>query len=925
MTRINVLSLHQISKGPVFFRFFGKMLLIFFLLQFAVLPVRSQFSEMVRNLEEYNRKTLNERVFLHTDREVYAPGDTLWFKAYVRNESSLYKSDFSRDLFVYLADGEGRVITDTRYLINDSGSKGQLVLNEKLDEGVYTLVVYSSWMKNFGVEEVFSKRIEMRYETRTTYRLVPTYGQKRYFPGDTVNMQVKCYDNLRQEVEEVSFVYRVFSGNKKLASGSANMYNGFENHIDVILPVDIQETCRIELRGVHKEIELDEDYKMPVFFDLHVDFFPEGGRALNGMMSRMAFKASYVNGKPAEIEGEVVDEQGTVRTTIATEHNGMGVFPFIPQKDKAYHLKIQKPSGIDRQYALPRGREQGWMLSAKSHANQIHVDIQKRGARKDTCLLTLMVRGYLFYSRVVTVAQSQSITIPTDTLPAGIGVLTLVDGNMLPRAERLVFANYHRRNQVEMTPNSKKYLPREKVELDIQVTGPGNKPVQGDYSLTVVDEKLGLSKNIHHPNVFSAGYFTQEIRGRVWDPEYYFQTGSRRERHHLDLLLMTQGWRNYRYLEQANRVDSLPDPVNQDVVSGTILKKRSIFEPKPTPGKLIIYFGGNSYTLHADEQGRFSFLPAFKSGINPNIFMSATDDNGKDNVIIQLDSNDYRTRLMDYLNHLTDSLSRGVTSRIYTYENIEKLYETSDMNNFWINAITVMAKRQREHQDAEEYIADEMFINSMKANDSWFLYAYDVFDVLRRMGSVKRVGETAQYFYNGEWRKIKWIVNGRELDSAEEIRVQYYNPKAIENLYLLRGAATAAYWFDGDPNQVMELGESPYVVCYIAFDPNKDRMMEGNLQQYKRANQKMLQEYTLKKEFYSPVYDTEKKKEDPLPDLRQTIHWEPHLNLDSAGRATITFYNADRYARIKCILQGISDKGIPSYGETNYEVFFMKE
>jgi len=925
MTNKQNFSIHRINKGPVFSHFSVKMVLILVILQLAILPVRAQFNELIHNLETYNRKTLNERVFLHTDREIYAPGDTLWFKAYARNESSLYKSDFSRDLFVYLADREGRVVTDTRFLIKDSGSKGQLVLNERLDEGVYMVGAYSSWMKNFGVEEVFSKRIELRYETKSTYRLVPTYGQKRYFPGDTVNMKVHCYDNLRQEVEEVSFVYRVFSGNTKLAAGSANMFNGFDNRIRFILPGDIQEPCRIELRGVHKDINLDEDYTIPVFFDLHVDFFPEGGEALNDMLSRMAFKATYANGKPAEIEGEVVDEQGTVLTAIATEHNGMGVFPFIPIKDKAYHLKILKPLGIDRQYTLPQGRDQGWMLSAQSRANQIHVDINKGHDEIDTCLLTLMIRGYLFYSRVVPVGQSKSLIIPTDTLPTGVGVLTLLGGSLLPRAERLVFVNYNRRNKVKMTTHSKKYLPREKVKMNIQVTGPGNKPVKGDYSLTVVDEKLGLSKHIHHPNIFSAGYFTQEIRGRVWDPEYYFQTGSRQERHHLDLLLMTQGWRNYRYLEKAARVDSMPDPFNQDVVSGKILKKRSIFEPKPTAGKLILYFGGTSYTLHTDEQGRFSFLPAFKSGINPNIFMSATDENGKDNVIIQLDSNHYRPQLKNYLSSLSDSLNRGITSSIYTYESIEKLFETSDRNNFWINAVTVMAKRQEEYQDAEEYIADEMVINGMKAEGSWFLYAYNVFDVLRRMGPVKRVGETAQYHYNGEWRNIKWIVNGRELDSAEERRVQYFNPTAIENLYLLRGAATAAYWFDANPDQVTELSESPYVVCYITFDPNKDRMMEGNLQQYKNANRKKLQEYTLKKEFYSPVYDTEKKKEDPMPDLRKTIHWEPHLNLDSTGRATVTFYNADRYARIKCILQGISDKGIPAYGETNYEVFFMKE
>jgi hypothetical protein len=817
---------------------------------------------------------------------------------------------------VYLFNKNGDLVQDAKFLVSDGGVKGQMALDRGLIKGEYYLAAYSSWMKNFDAEEIFREKILVRYETKTTYRLVPTYDRKNYFPGDTVKLRVKCYDNLRREVEDVSFVYRVSNGNDKILRGSANMYNGYNNRLHFVLPEDIRDPCQLELFGKHEGVELDRVCKLPLNFTIRVNFFPEGGQALNGMMSRMAFKAAYPNGKPARIKGKIINEKGEALKSVATSHEGMGAFPFIPGENKNFYLKITHPSAISKKYRLPEGKDEGWLLKAKNKADKIHVNIRKRDTQVDTCLLTLMIRGYLFYSRVVPVGQNKTLTIPTDTLPSGIGVVTLLDRDMLPRAERLVFVNYQRRHQAELTTSSEKYLPRDKVKLDIRVKSPDGKPVQGDYSLAVVDQKLGLSEKINQGNIFSTGYFSTEIRGRIRNPAYYFRTGSRQERYHLDLLLMTQGWRNYQYLEEARMVESLPDPVNQDVVSGKILKKRGILNPKPTEGKLIVYFGGTSHTLHTDEQGNFSFLPHFDAGVNPNIFLSATDENGKDNVIIRMDSNRYRKNLKDYLNHLTDSLDEQTSSTIYTYESIEKLYETNELNHYWIEAVTVTAMNQAVKKDPEiEYI--EGLINTKKADSTLLNSTYDLYTLLNwaaegSSNKLKRINDNTYYYYplftlSNAWVPVAWYVDGLQWPEWEV--VASIQPQNIKDFYIIKDLQAEALY------------GNPFVV-YITTKPY--HKWKDIVNQYRMSNREILKEYTLSKEFYKPIYDTEEKKEDPKPDLRKTIHWEPKVQLDSTGGATVTFYNADRYTDIKCILQGISDKGIPVYGETGYEVFFMK-
>ena len=60
-------------------------------------------------------------------------------------------------------------------------------------------------------------------------------------------------------------------------------------------------------------------------------------------------------------------------------------------------------------------------------------------------------------------------------------------------------------------------------------------------------------------------------------------------------------------------------------------------------------------------------------------------------------------------------------------------------------------------------------------------------------------------------------------------------------------------------------------------------------------------------EFYAPRYDTattERKK-----DLRSTIAWEPNLCSDASGRASISFWSADRRNDYNVIIEGITSKG----------------
>jgi hypothetical protein len=71
--------------------------------------------------------------------------------------------------------------------------------------------------------------------------------------------------------------------------------------------------------------------------------------------------------------------------------------------------------------------------------------------------------------------------------------------------------------------------------------------------------------------------------------------------------------------------------------------------------------------------------------------------------------------------------------------------------------------------------------------------------------------------------------------------------------------------------------------------------------------------------FYSPRHHNTLEK-DFKPDLRTTLFWEPNIKVESNKNCSLNYYNADNASKIKIIVEGITSKGIPVTGKTEYEV-----
>ena len=101
----------------------------------------------------------NELTYIHTDRDVYIAGETMFFKLYVLEELSKKPSYKSKIAYLLLRNETASSILKIRLKVKNGISYGSIFLPDTLSTGSYEIVSYTNWMKNFGESTFFKKEI----------------------------------------------------------------------------------------------------------------------------------------------------------------------------------------------------------------------------------------------------------------------------------------------------------------------------------------------------------------------------------------------------------------------------------------------------------------------------------------------------------------------------------------------------------------------------------------------------------------------------------------------------------------------------------------------------------------------------------------------------------------------------------------------
>jgi len=125
---------------------------------------------------------LFEKLYLHVDRELYAPGDIIWLKAYQVNGVTHQLNSNFRNIFVQLVAEDGRIVKDLMLLSTDGQAHCQFK-TDSLKNGSYTIRAFTKYLENFGEEALFQKKIGI-------YKSMRSFGKTEKVQTDNLKIDI---------------------------------------------------------------------------------------------------------------------------------------------------------------------------------------------------------------------------------------------------------------------------------------------------------------------------------------------------------------------------------------------------------------------------------------------------------------------------------------------------------------------------------------------------------------------------------------------------------------------------------------------------------------------------------------------------------------------------------------------------------------
>ncbi|MFY9152532.1 MAG: hypothetical protein WAO52_10980 [Prolixibacteraceae bacterium] len=115
-------------------------------------------AQNIQELVQTQKPVLFEKLYLHVDREFYAPGDVIWLKTYQVNGYTHQLNSNYRNIFVELISESGKIVDDLLLFSIGGQASGELH-TDTLSSGIYTIRAYTRYLENFGEEAIFHKKV----------------------------------------------------------------------------------------------------------------------------------------------------------------------------------------------------------------------------------------------------------------------------------------------------------------------------------------------------------------------------------------------------------------------------------------------------------------------------------------------------------------------------------------------------------------------------------------------------------------------------------------------------------------------------------------------------------------------------------------------------------------------------------------------
>lgn len=782
---------------------------------------------------------LTEKVYLHTDRDYYNPGDDIWFKSYVINDLTNVLSDSSRNLHVELISPSSEII-DSRIIRLDNGlGNGDFILPAGLRSGIYRIRAYTNYMRNFGDQLFFHKDITI----------------------------INSNDTTNSNVDSINYVKS----------------------------------------------------------SLEISLFPESGSLVENVTSVVAFKAENAVGSRCDVSGEVYSSAGDLITTFMSTHLGMGSFMLKPLQGLNYYVTVKNSQGDLVRREIPKCFPKGFVINTSVNQRNEHKIVLKTnpetlpGFLGRDLLLTVSAHKKVLKSLIIkTDSLNDSFILPTEGLPDGILMITLYGLDNNPLCERLIYLQNREDINLKIETDKTNYKQSDSVSVKLSLIDDSGSDQEAFMSLSATED-IYINGPSSFPSTISSWFLLEsDVRGKVEEPSYYFDPSNPNRLKDLDLLLLTQGWRDFEW--KYKKAKYLPE--SGFSISGRLRKTLLDAPYINTPVNIGIFQGEKNIitTVQTDSAGRFRLFLDNLSG-SARLVVNVADKNGN-----------FRGKvLLDSLNYMPAKIQGGTSLKIILVkddntpenENLNLIKETdifkkSVRNKYTlsdtilIDEVTIIG-RQKEtpqkihiNQSRMHYGQPDKEVIMTPQLES----VHEFRDIL--MGSVagltfsRPLGGGSGIRIHGmttfsDGQEPLFLLDGMISSYAE---INYLPKNWIDRIDVIKSERAAAFGVRGAFGVISVITKTVKDITFnpVSYSVNTD-----------------ISGYDAPRRFYSPKH-TSKSQTGQLPDLRSTLYWFPDIKAVTNQDYLIKYFNADISSTYTIIVEGITSGGIPVTGTVEYKV-----
>ena len=516
--------------------------------------------------------------YVDTDKPMYRPGEKLHARAVVLHYATRkpWTESNPQGTLVEVLGPKGDTVASGYVKAEDGVAGYSWEIPAATPGGSYKMRVTHPWAGDAPTERTFDIRAYRAPRLKTQIKFV----RDGYGPGDeaTANLSVDRAEGGIPAGAKVTVVARV----------DGEEVGRSETQVDAQgkcigkckLPAQIRRgegtmSFIVEDGGVVETASKT----IPILLQtVDLTMYPEGGELVAGLPNRVYFEAFTPAKKPADLTGEVLDGAGQVVAKFRSEHEGRGRFDFTPKAGEKYSLKVTEPASVTARIPLPEVKAEGTVIHsdkdtfAAKEPIAVQVGVAPKGAVKVVISQREKVLATINPETKDGALAEAKAELPADV--AGILVATVFDAQDKPLAERLLFRQPEKQIKIKIAADQPRYTPGGKAVVTVTTTDESDKPVSAVVGISVTDDSvLEMVEKREQIGRLPVMVFLENDVKELADAHVYLDPDNKDAPKAVDLLLGTQGWRRFAFVDVPKFVAAHGDQARRALAMKVVTRR----------------------------------------------------------------------------------------------------------------------------------------------------------------------------------------------------------------------------------------------------------------------------------------------------------------------------------------------------------------